>query len=349
MTATAAFAQSGPRALVYVSDTAAGIRRLRRGNGFAYRAPDGRPLRDADELARIRALAIPPAYTQVWICPRANGHLQATGRDARGRKQYRYHPEWQRARGGSKFERLRAFGAMLPRIRAAVRRDLAAPLGDEVRRAAVLATVVHLLDTTLERVGNDEYARSNGSYGLTTLRCRHASVRSGELRLRFRGKSGVVREVSLHDRRIARIVRRCQALPGQELFQYLDTQGSAHRIDSADINDYLRAVAGDFTAKDFRTWHGSVRALQCWRELDPEEAAKPTPAHAKRVLAQVAERLGNTVAVCRKAYVHPRVLTLLTDAESAHRVLSISAAPPKRRNGWSAAEVDFLRLLGRCG
>jgi DNA topoisomerase-1 len=208
---------------------------------------------------------------------------------------------------------------------------------------------VHLLDTTLERVGNDEYARNNGSYGLTTLRCRHASIRSGELRLCFRGKSGVAREVSLHDRRIARIVRRCQALPGQELFQYIDTQGSTHRIDSTDVNDYLREVAGDFTAKDFRTWHGSVQALQCWRELDPDEAAKPTPALAKRVLAEVAERLGNTVAVCRKAYVHPRVLALLTDAESARRVLSTSAAPPKRRNGWSAAEVDFLRLLGRCG
>ena len=244
MTKAAPLADSvAPRGLVWVSDESPGIRRLRVGDAFAYRGVDGRKIRNAAELRRIASLAIPPAYDDVWICTKPNGHLQATGRDARGRKQYRYHADWRRARDGSKFDRMLEFGAALPRIRAVVKRDLAAPVGQQVQRETVIAAIVRLLDTTLVRVGNDEYARSNGSFGLTTLRRRHASVQRGELRLRFRGKSGVARDVSLQDRRIVRIVRRCQTVPGQELFQYLDAQGEPHGIGSADVNDYLRSAS----------------------------------------------------------------------------------------------------------
>ena len=337
-----------PPGLVYVSDAAPGIRRLRRGAGFAYRQPDGRPLRDVGELARIRRLAIPPAYEQVWICPLPHGHLQATGRDARGRKQYRYHAQWRLARDESKFDRLPAFGDALPRIRARVRRDLAAPVGERVLRDTVIAAIVRLLDTTLARVGNDEYARRNGSFGLTTLRNRHASVVGHELRLRFRGKSGVVHEASLQDRRVARIVKRCQSLPGQALFEYLDDAGALHCVGSADVNDYLReAGGGEFSAKDFRTWHGSVLALQLWRELEAVDAADPTRttrATATRLLGEVAQRLGNTVAVCRKAYVHPRVLALLGGDPKAR--VPVAAM---RRAGLSAAERGLLAFLKTCG
>lgn len=330
-----------PRGLVYVSDESPGIRRRRRGTGFAYQSPDGALLRDAGELTRIRKLAIPPAYSQVWICPLPHGHLQATGRDSRGRKQYRYHLNWRSARDETKFDRMQAFGAALPRIRARVKRDLAAPVGESVLRETVIAAIVRLLDATLVRVGNDEYARSNGSFGLTTLRNRHAAVQGHELTLRFRGKSGVSHEVALQDRRVARVVKRCQALPGQELFQYLDDAGTAHTVGSVDVNDYLReASGGEFTAKDFRTWHGSVLALQLWRALDAAEAAAPTLAGAKRLLAEVAARLGNTVAVCRKAYVHPRVLALLTGAQAD------SPLPgPTRRAGLSSAERALLAFL----
>ncbi len=332
---------AAPRGLVYVSDEEPGIRRVKRGTGFGYVLPDGRALRDAVQIARIRKLAIPPAYTDVWICPLSNGHLQATGRDARGRKQYRYHADWRSARDDSKFERMAEFGAALTRIRARVQRDLAAPVGQRVLRETVIAAIVRLLDTTLMRVGNDEYARSNGSFGLTTLRNRHAQVKGEALTLRFRGKSGVEHQVRLGDRRVARVVRRCQSLPGQELFQYLDDDGVPHTVGSADVNDYLReASGGEFTAKDFRTWHGSVLALQLWCALDPAEAATPTLAGAKRLIGEVAARLGNTVAVCRKAYVHPRVLGLLTGEGG-----SMAPLAPVRRAGLSAPERGLLALL----
>ncbi len=345
MTAAAADTPAAPRGLVYVSDDAPGIRRVRRGSGFAYRQPDGRPLRDAEQLSRIRRLAIPPAYSKVWICPLPHGHLQATGLDARGRKQYRYHPDWRSARDDSKFDRMAEFGRALPRIRARVQRDLAAPVGQRVLRETVIAAIVRLLDTTLVRVGNHEYARSNGSYGLTTLRNRHAEVKGEALTLRFRGKSGVAHQVRLGDRRVARVVRRCQTLPGQELFQYLDADGTPHAIGSADVNDYLRAASGgEFTAKDFRTWHGSVHALDLWCALDPAESARPTLAGAKRLLGEVAARLGNTVAVCRKAYVHPRVLGLVSGD------VKVAAPPtPLRRAGLSAAERGLLALLATRG
>ena len=334
-----------PNGLVYVSDEAPGIRRLRRGKGFTYRGPDGGLLRDARELARIRQLAIPPAYSEVWICTSPRGHLQATGRDARGRKQYRYHPEWRLARDETKFDRLLAFGAALPHIRTRVTRDLGAPVGQQVLRDTVIAAIVRLLDTTLMRVGNDEYARTNGSFGLTTLRNRHAEVAGDALTLHFRGKSGVEHEVSVRDRRVARVVRRCQTLPGQELFRFLDAEGQAHTVGSGDVNDYLRlASGGEFTAKDFRTWHGSVHALELWRALSPEDSSAPTLAGTKRLLAEVAQRLGNTVAVCRKAYVHPHVLALLTGERKPG-----GDAPVPRRAGLSMAERRLLAFLRACG
>jgi len=328
-------------ALVYVSDEQPGWQRVRRGRGFAYLDAAGRPLREREALQRIRRLAIPPAYTDVWICPQANGHLQATGRDARGRKQYRYHPDWQAQRDADKFERMLEFGRALPRLRARIRRDLAA---GGLAREQVIATLVHLLDTTFVRIGNDEYARLNGSYGLTTLRDRHARFLGGALRLKFKGKSAVVHEIEVDDPRIVRIVRRCQDLPGQELFQYLDADGTPRSIGSADVNDYLREAAGaDFTAKDFRTWHASVQAL--------ERLARCTagsPAEARRLvreaLAHVARQLGNTVAVCRKSYVHPRVLACFVEG-----TLADSLACAAGRHGArvpAALRAPERRLMG---
>ena len=333
-----------PPGLAYVSDQSPGIGRKRGANGFVYHHADGRRVSDAQQLERMRHLAIPPAYTSVWICPSPRGHLQATGRDARGRKQYVYHPHWRTVRDETKFERMTAFGAALPRIRSRVQRDLDMPVDKEVLRTSVLAAVVRLLDTTLVRVGNDEYARANGSFGLTTLRKRHTAVKSSALRLRFRGKSGVSHEVAVHDRRVMRIVRRCQALPGQELFQYLDCAGEAHGINSMDVNAYLReAAGGEFTAKDFRTWHGSVIALQLWRQLGAAEQANATAAQAHRLIAQVASRLGNTVAVCRKSYIHPRVMVLMRGAPASTTVPG--GHPPPRKAGLTLQERDFLALL----
>ena len=337
-------AQAMPSGLVHVSDNAPGICRLRRGQRFIYRQPDGLRLSDTHQLERIRKLAIPPAYTSVWICPSPRGHLQATGRDARDRKQYLYHADWRNARDETKFDRMSDFGAALPRIRSTVTHDLEAPLGLQILHRTVVAAIVRLLDTTLVRVGNDEYARSNGSFGLTTLRKRHVDVKGNKLRLRFRGKSGVTHEVTLQDRRITRIVRRCQTLPGQELFQYLDDASDAHSIGSMDVNDYLRvASGGEFTAKDFRTWHGSVHALQLWSQLEASEKAIQTTAIANRLLAEVAGRLGNTVAVCRKFYVHPSVLALL-NGEAPATWLSFENPPP-RKVGLTPGEREFLMLL----
>lgn len=332
---------TAPTGLVYVCDDVPGISRQRHGSGFSYRAPGGQRLRDPGELDRIRRLAIPPAYTRVWICPRPDGHLQATGRDARGRKQYRYHPDWRVARDADKFDRMLQFGQALPRIRARVRRDLAAKPGSGVARDTVLATVVRLLDTTLVRVGNDVYARTNGSYGLTTLRNRHAQVSGSVLRLRFKGKSGVVHEVSVDDPRVAKVVRRCQAMPGQELFQYAAADGTACVVSSQDVNDYLRACGGaDFTAKDFRTWHASAHALHELAQAVDEPATK---ARINEVLADVASRLGNTVAVCRKSYVHPGVLDAAL-AGSLARCRAAAAGKPARR-GLTVAERQLLCFL----
>ncbi len=339
-----------PAGLVWVSDAEPGYRRVKRGDSVHYLDTDGKRIRDEAVLARIRKLAIPPAYDQVWICAQANGHLQATGRDARGRKQYRYHPLWQQQRGDDKFESMRAFGAALPVIRRCVLRDLEGHDGRRPTRTLVLATLVRLLDTTFIRIGNEEYARGNGSYGLTTLRTRHAGVREGELRLSFKGKSGVRHEVTLSDRRVAAVVRRCKSLPGQELFQYVDEDGGLHKVTSADVNDYLGEVAGTrVTAKDFRTWHGSVMALEFTRAACSGERL---PGAAKQVIAQVAARLRNTVAVCRKSYIHPKVLelgALLGDDESRASLLQqrwAGAAAKARGGALSAAERRLLALLG---
>jgi DNA topoisomerase-1 len=345
--------------LRYVTDEQPGFRRIRRGKGFVYRQPDGTLLKDEAHLARIRALVIPPAYQDVWICRWPNGHLQATGRDARGRKQYRYHPAWHQQRDVEKFERMAAFGQALPVIRRQVARVLAAwKPGAPVTRPLVLATIVRLLDTTMVRVGNESYRRSNGSYGLTTLRDRHARFSDGSLKLCFAGKSGVLHEVAVDDARLARIVRRCQALPGHELFQYRGDDGQLHAIRSDDVNAYLRDLAGtDYSAKDFRTWHATVQALVLSCEACAADGGtlKQT---LPRILAQVACLLGNTPAVCRKSYVHPRVLALGEMlATQPDEALRISARLARHKAGmrdgtryFSAAEHRLLAFLrsGAC-
>jgi DNA topoisomerase I len=291
--------------LRHVSDAMPGIRRERRGRGFVYRTSKGRLIHDAEELARIRALAIPPAYRNVWICPDPQGYLQATARDARGRKQYRYHPEWRSHREETKFGRLLAFGRALPRIRKRVAADLRKA---GLPREKVLATIVRLLERTLVRVGNAEYSRANGSFGLTTLRDRHAQVRRDTIVLEFKGKSGKAHRVQVDDPLAARIVKRCRDLPGQELFQWVDSDGTRRTVGSSDVNDYLReAAGGEFTAKDYRTWFGSLYALE---QLCGEPPASQTAAKRKvlGVMRHVAERLGNTATVCRKSYVHPMII-----------------------------------------
>jgi len=292
--------------LRYATDARPGITRRRSGRGFSYREEDGDLIRDRTVLARIRALAIPPAWAEVWICPWPTGHIQATGRDARGRKQYRYHTRWAARRGTDKFDRMLFFAKALPDIRARCEEDLARP---GLPREKVLAAVVRLLELTLIRVGNDEYARLNRSFGLTTLRDRHARIVGSAIRFRFRGKSGVQHEVGLRDRRLAGVVRRCQELPGQELFQYVGEDDEVCEVTSDDVNDYLRAATeGSYTAKDFRTWAGTVLAYRALRALQPvagEQGARRAVVEAIRLTA---DQLGNTPAVARGSYVHPAVL-----------------------------------------
>jgi DNA topoisomerase-1 len=328
-------------ALLYVTDSEPGLRRLRRGRGFSYLDATGRRIQDRAELARIRALAIPPAWREVWICPLAAGHLQATGRDARGRKQYRYHPRWREVRDQDKFARLAAFGAALPRVRRRVRRDLRRP---GIPREKILAAVVRLLDLTGARVGNEEYRRANDSFGLTTLRDHHASVEAPELTLSFRGKGGTPHQISVRDPRLARIVRRCQELPGQRLFQYLEDGGESGSIGSADVNDYLRSVAGiECSAKDFRTWHGSVAALRALRAAGPAADESAAAAKVIEVVDRVARQLGNTRAVCRKYYIHPALLAGYLDGSLCAPV----ERPGRGRHaGLRAVECDLLDFLG---
>ena len=291
--------------LRYVNDRGPGLRRRRAGRGFLYVGPGGR-VRDRDTLARIRRLAIPPAWVDVWICPIANGHLQATGRDARGRKQYRYHARWRVVRDEAKYGRLILFARALPRARARVERDLALP---GLQREKVLATIVRLLETTMVRVGNEEYVRANGSYGLTTLRNRHVQVDGSTLRFRFRGKSGKAHEVAVADRRVARIVRRCQELPGYELFEWLDQDGQIRSVESGDVNAYLREIVDeDFTAKDFRTWAASVLAARALAACPRCRSAREAKRLLVSAVGDVAAQLGNTAAVCRKSYIHPAIL-----------------------------------------
>ena len=292
--------------LRYVSDQQPGIHRLKSAAGFRYTDADGKPVREKETLARIKSLVIPPAWTDVWICANPNGHLQATGRDARGRKQSRYHPRWREVRDETKYERMALFAQALPAIRKRVQEDLARP---GLPREKVLATVVKLMEETCIRVGNEEYAKQNGSYGLTTLRNKHVAVNGSTIHFDFKGKSGVRHSVDLQDRRLARIVRQCHDLPGYELFQYLDDEGNRHSIDSSDVNDYLREITGEhFTAKDFRTWAGSVLACVLLSEIGAYENQTEAKKNVVEAIKHVASKLGNTPSVCRKCYVHPAVL-----------------------------------------
>jgi len=330
------------RGLVYSSDTQSGYRRQREHGRFVYLTPSGARLRAARTLARIRKLAIPPAYTNVWICRDERGHLQASGRDARGRKQYRYHPDWRIARDASKYERLVDFVQHLPALRAAVQRDLALP---GLQRSKVLALVVRLLETTSIRIGNEEYSRQNHSYGLTTLQVRHLELHGSRIRFRFRGKNGKFHDVQLHDARLAAIVRRVQELPGQDLFQYIDDDGVVQAIGSADVNAYIREhTAADFSAKDFRTWTGTLLAAQELAAAGYADSDAGTKARISAAIAAVAVRLGNTPAVCRASYVHPTVL----DAYRQHRLrLPSKAARVAPRRGISVFERAVLNLLRR--
>ena len=292
--------------LVYVRDEDPGIRRERAGDGFRYLKPNGKPLEDEGALERIRKLAIPPAWTDVWICPKPNGHLQATGRDARGRKQYRYHPQFREVSEATKYEHMLAFARALPGIRARVAQHMALR---GLPRQKVLATVVHLLETTLIRVGNDDYAKRNDSYGLTTLRNPHVKVDGAQLRFRFKGKSGKTWQLQLNDRRVAKIVKACQDLPGQELFQYVDESGDLKDVTSADVNAYLREITGaDITAKDFRTWAGTVMAAMALQEFEAFDTQAAAKKNVRAAIERVAARLGNTPTICRKCYVHPEIL-----------------------------------------
>jgi DNA topoisomerase-1 len=331
--------------LCYVTDDTPGIRRFRSGRGFRYLTADKSPVKDLLTRQRIRALAIPPAWTEVWICSTSEGHIQAVGRDARGRKQYRYHPRWRETRDATKYARLAMFAERLPAIRRRVSEDLARP---GLPREKILATVVRLLETSLIRVGNVEYAASNGSFGLTTLRNRHVTVEGSSLRFEFRGKGGKRHVVDVADRRLARIVRQCQDLPGHELFQYMDDDGRRHSIGSADVNAYLREIAGEeFTAKDFRTWAGTVLAASSLRndDFDSQSRARRNVARAMKA---VATRLGNTAAICRKCYVHPAVINAYLDGtlrRATERAVRRRPAPGLDRE--EAAILPILRAQKR--
>ncbi len=331
--------------LRYVSDIQPGIRRKKAGKGFAYVGTDGKTIRDARELARIRSLAIPPAYTDVWICPSANGHIQATGRDARGRKQYRYHPKWREVRDETKFGRMLAFSQVLPKIRARLEKDLSR---QGLPREKVLATVVRLLECTSIRVGNDEYAKSNRSFGLTTLQDRHVEVSGSSLRFEFRGKSGKVHKVDLSDRRLAKIVERCQDLPGEDLFQYLDDDGVRQTISSGDVNDYIREISGEeFTAKDSRTWAGTLLAVEALSEVGAFSTQRQAKSNVLRAIDRVAEQLNNTRAVCRKYYVHPAVFeTYLAGTMLEHLQ---NGTKRSTRGDLNAEELAVVRLLETVG
>lgn len=322
-----------PPELHYADDSEPGIRRRLQRGKFVYFSAQGERIKDAQEIARLNKLAIPPAYRDVWICPDPCGHLQATGRDARGRKQYRYHPRWREIRDEDKYARLLAFGQALPTLRATVDAHLSQP---GMGRDKVTATVVALLDATLIRVGNSRYARDNKSFGLTTLRNRHVQVKSGAIRFHFRGKSGVEHQLSIDSPRLARIVKRCQALAGQHLFQYLDDEGQRHTLSSTDINDYLRNHAGNaFTAKDYRTWAGTALALDALRQCAPGDSRTQIAG----VVAAVAQELGNTPAVCRKCYIHPGVL----EAFEAGALQALKR--PRARKWLKPEEVALLEFL----
>src|SRR4051812_953054 len=332
--------------LRYVDDAAPGITRHKAGNGFDYRLPDGALVRDIDTLKRIRSLAIPPAWTNVWICLHSNGHLQASGRDARGRKQYRYHPRWREVRDDAKYSKLLIFTHVLPQIRARVEEDLKRP---GLQRERVLAAIVRLMELTFFRVGNSEYAKANKSFGLTTLRDRHVAIEGSRIHISFRGKSGKHHETDINDRRLARIVKDCRDLPGYELFQYVDDEGERHTVGSAEVNEYLREITGEeITAKDFRTWAGTQLAAEALREFEAFDSEAERKRAVVRAVEKVAKHLGNTPTICRRCYIHPAVLEsyldrtmLQTLADNTRKYL---AANIEGMSAEEAAVAAFLRF-----
>lgn len=331
--------------LRYVSDERPGIARKRSGAGFVYVDPRGRRVRNPDVLLRIRSLVIPPAWRNVWICPDERGHIQAVGRDQRGRKQYRYHARWREARDASKYDKMMTFAQALPRIRARVTRDLARP---GLPREKVLAAVVRLLETTLVRVGNDEYADANNSYGLTTLRDRHVKITGPQVRLRFKGKSGVAHDIDFADQRLAKIVRKCQELPGEELLQYLDDDGAVRDVGSGDVNDYLREVSGqEFTAKDFRTWAGTVLAAQALQKFEAVDARTAMKKNIAVAIDAVAKRLGNTRTVCRKCYIHPAIIVCFLNGSLGNGLAQHAKKRNRKLSRLRPMEAAVLALLQR--
>ena len=329
--------------LRYVSDVQSGFSRRRKGEEFEYFDQKGKPIRDEQRLVRIKRLAIPPAWSDVWICPSPYGHIQATGRDARRRKQYRYHERWREIRDENKYDRLVNFGKALPKIRRRLKKDLSL---SGLSRKKVLATIVQLLQRSLIRVGNEEYARENKSFGLTTMQDRHVDVKGSKLRFRFRGKSGRQHEVDVTDRRIARIISNLQDLPGQSLFQYLDDEGHVRDITSQDVNEYLREITGkDFTAKDFRTWAGTVLAAVALGKLGASKTKKLAKANIKHAIGAVAEVLGNTPAVCRQCYIHPAVLEAYLNENSVNGFKPKSQEFERRGIDLASAQAALLRFL----
>jgi DNA topoisomerase-1 len=330
--------------LRYVSDEEPGIRRRRAGKGWSFLKPNGETVKDEKTLSRIKSLAIPPAYTDVWICPHANGHIQATGRDAKGRKQYRYHPQFREVRESTKYEHVMRFAQELPTIRAKIEEHMSLR---GLPREKVLATVVHLLETTLIRVGNDDYAKQNKSYGLTTLQNRHVKVEGSELRFSFKGKSGKTWNLQVKDRRIAKIVRACQELPGQELFQYVDEEGTRRDVTSADVNAYLREISGlDISAKDFRTWAGTVLAALALREFEGFDTQAKAKKNVRAAIERVSARLGNTPTICRKCYVHPEVLNCYLEGSLLLEIKDeVEAELRENLAGLKPEEAAVLTLL----
>jgi DNA topoisomerase-1 len=336
--------------LRYVSDELPGIARLKSGKDFRYQDARGKFVRDQATLQRIRSLVIPPAWTDVWICPHADGHLQATGRDAKGRKQHRYHPLWREVRDATKYDRMIDFGDALPGIRRKIAQDLRKK---GLSREKVLATIIRLMDLTFIRVGNDEYAKQNHSYGLTTMKDQHAKIRGGHIQFSFKGKSGKHHAIEVADRRLAKIVKSCQDIPGQELFQWIDDDGKRHDITSGDVNDYLRETsAADFTAKDFRTWAGTVLALGALQKLADFDTAKQAKKNLKQAVETVAEKLGNTPTVCRKCYIHPFVLDGYLNKNSSfpqgeNGLVTGTAKPMASLRADERALLKFLRCCRR--
>jgi DNA topoisomerase-1 len=345
VTATPPVESAKVAGLRYTTDSRPGIRRIRKGKGYAYVDGNGRRVRAAAELARIRSLVIPPAWTDVWICPDPRGHLQATGRDARGRKQYRYHPKWREVRDETKYDRVIGFARVLPVIRRKTSDHLKR---QGLPREKVLATVVQLLEKTLIRVGNGEYARTNRSYGLTTMRDGHVEVKGPLVRFTFRGKSGVEHEIDLNDRRLARIVKQCRDLPGYELFQYYDEDGQRQTVGSDEVNAYLKEVTGqDLTSKDFRTWAGTVLAAQLLREFEPFGSDTQAKKNIVAAVEMVAKKLGNTRAVCRRCYIHPAIFDAYLDGSMMETIAQRARKVSRAVDRLTAPEAAVLNLLQR--